>query len=102
MSIKDIKTIKLTDYETSTLQNNIGDFAQQLVRVPFLDGNLIEDVSLSTTATEVAHGLGREPVGYFIVKANAAVDVYDTTSTTPKVTIKLTASTTATCNIWIF
>lgn len=102
MSIKDIKTIKLSDYETSSLQQNLAAFSKQLIRVPLLDGNLLTDIDVSTTAAEIAHGLGREPVGYFIVKSTAGVTLFDSASLTPKVTIKLTASATATCNIWIF
>ena len=102
MSIKDVKTIKMTEYETSQLQSSVIDFSSQLTRVPFLDGNLIEGVSVSTTALEVSHGLGRTPVGYFIVKASAGVTVFDSATTTPKATIKLTGSATSTINIWIF
>ena len=102
MSIKDIKTVRLEEYPLTTLQSNLSEFTKQLTRVPFLDGNLIQDVSVSTTAKEVPHGLGREPIGYFVVKADSSVNVFDTTSTTPKVTIKLTASASATVSLWVF
>lgn len=102
MSIKDVKTIKMTEYETTQLQQSVIDFTSQLTRVPFLAGNLVEGVLLSTTALEVSHGLGRIPVGYFIVKASAGVTVFDSASTTPKATIKLTGSATSTVNLWIF
>ena len=102
MSIKDVKTLKLSDYESSALQQNLLEFSRQLTRVPLLGGNLIKDVSVSTTAIELAHGLGREPVGYIVIKSSAGVTLFDSTSLTPKVTIKLTASASATCNIWIF
>ena len=58
VSIKGVRNIKLSDYETSALQQSLLAFSSQLTRVPFLDGNLIEDISISTTATEVAHELG--------------------------------------------
>lgn len=102
MAIKDFKRISTQDETTNRLQGNIQEFFKQLTSNPLLDGNLIEDVAVSTTAVEVNHGLGREPVGYITVKADANVTIYDTTSTTPKVTLKLTASATATVSLYIF
>tara|TARA_R110002126_G_scaffold172712_6_gene321516 strand:- start:2544 stop:2852 length:309 start_codon:yes stop_codon:yes gene_type:complete len=102
MSIKDVVTIKMTEYETTQLQQAVANFSSQLTRVPFLDGNLVEGVALTTSALEVPHGLGRTPLGYFIVKASAGVTVFDTDSTTPSVTIKLTGSATSTVSLWVF
>ena len=102
MSLKEFKKLNIKDFETNQLQNNVAEFLNQVTSKSILDGRILENVAVSTTATEIAHGLGRKPLGYIIVKSNAHVTIYDTTSTTPTVTIKLTASATATINLWIF
>ena len=100
--MRDFKQVNIKDFETSQLQRNTADFVQQLLDNPLLDGVLLEDIDVTTTATAFSHGLGREPRGYIIVKANASVTIYVTTSTTPKTTLKLTGSGTATISLWVF
>ena len=102
MSLKKIKTINSKDYELSKVQRNTAAFAQQLIGNPILDGNLLEDLAVTTTATDFSHGLGRKPLGYILVKASAGVTLFDTESTTPNVTLKLTASASSTISIWVF
>lgn len=102
MSLKDFKKIGITDFDTRKLQENTAEYIAQLTSNPLLSGRIIEGIDVSTTAVDIAHGLGREPLGYFIVKASAQVTVFDSTSTTPKVTLKLTGSATATINIYVF
>jgi len=102
MSLKEFKTLNVKDYELAKVQDNTSEFISQIISNPILGGVLLKGLDVTTTATDFAHGLGREPVGYFIVKANAQVTVFDTVSTTPKVALKLTGSTTATINLWVF
>ena len=102
MSIKDVNTIKMTEYETTQLQSSVIDFSAQLTRVPFLDGNLVEGISVSTTVTNVSHGLGRTPVGYIVVKAAAGVTIFDTATVTPTTTIGITSDNDTTISLWIF
>ena len=102
MSLKEFKRIGITDFDTRKLQENTAEYLNQITGNPILAGRLLKDVSVSTTAAEIAHGLDREPLGYLIVKADVQVTVFDTASITPKVTIKLTGSATATINLWIF
>jgi hypothetical protein len=102
VAIKDLKTINSQDYELSTIQRNTSEFAQQLIGNPLLDGNLLKDIAVSVTATEFAHGLGRKPQGYIVVKASTGVTLSDSASLTPNTTIKLTASASSTVSIWVF
>ena len=102
MALRELKTINSKDYELATIQRNTSEFVDQLMKVPFIEGRLLEDLAVSTTATDFPHGLGRVARGYFIVKANAGVTLFDTASTTPAVMIKLTASATATISLWVF
>ena len=102
MSLKSLRASQIQDYETNTFQRNVIDFSTQLVKNPMLDGLLLTDIAVSTTAVEVPHNLGRDIVGYLVVKSDAAVSVFSSTSTTPKVTVKLTADASATVNLWVF
>jgi len=100
--MKDFKQFNIKDFSTNQLQRNTAEFTQQLTNNPLLDGVLLEGLSVSTSATDFAHGLGRAPRGYFVVKASAAAAVFDTTSVTPTTTLKLTSSATATISLWVF
>jgi len=102
MSLKDFKKTNIKDYEINRLQENIGEYVAQFTSNPLLDGRVIENIVVSTTATEFAHGLGRELRGYFIVKSNTHVTIYNTTSITPKTSMKLVGSTTATISVYVF
>lgn len=50
------------------LQNNLEAALQALPNSLILDGQLLEGVVLGTTATLVAHKLGRLPNGWFVVR----------------------------------
>lgn len=67
---------------------------------PLLNGRLIEDITLFTTASSYEHRLNRVPKGYFVVKAN---DNATTSSTgSDDKFIKLRANGTVTVSIWVF
>ena len=102
MSLKEFKKLHIKEFETSRLQSNVAEYVNQITSNPTLDFRILEDISVSTTATDIDHGLGRPVLGYFIIKSNAQVTIFDTTSTTPNVTVKITASATATINLYVF
>jgi|GEM_PF-2729487 len=68
-----------------------------------LNSNLVE-VVLSTGDTVVGHSLGRVPIGYFVVDANASANVWTsaTVSVTPLQTIVLLASATVAVKLYFF
>ena len=96
------KSFTPKDAELARLVQSMKEFFGQFTNNPLLSGVIIKGVAVSTTAVAVSHNLGRIPEGYYIVKANAAVTVFDTTSTTPNSTIILTGSSTATVDLYIF
>ena len=67
---------------------------------PFLKGNLIEGVSLSTTATQLEHKLGLTPLGYIIVSQSASASIFTTAKDQNFLTLQASASVTV--NIWVF
>lgn len=74
--MKPLKTLQIRDDVLSRFQDNVRDAFSQVTRLPLLDGNLIEGISLvSGSDNRVAHKLGRVPRLWFVVDldANAVV-----------------------------
>jgi hypothetical protein len=69
-----------------------------------LQGRLLEDLSVSTGTNAIAHGLGRNLVGYFVVRNNAAVTFYDAQASQqrPDLFLSLVASGAATISLYVF
>jgi predicted esterase len=67
-------------------------------------GVLVADLALTTTPQRVTHGLGREPVGVFMVKGQTgAFDIVWTQDTNPGRFLQLAASAgTPTVSVWVF
>lgn len=86
------------------LQDSIDSAFRKLFSlVPILDGRLLENVVLTTTAVEVPHGLGRKPRGWILVKSGVSIIVYQTSeSAYPELNLRLTASGTDVVSIWVF
>jgi hypothetical protein len=87
--------------DVNALQDNIFAAIEQIRGHDLLKGRLIEDIELTTTAIVVDHKLGRPHVGWFVVKKNAGVDVWETSDSTD-VAIGLDASGTVTISLWVF
>lgn len=97
-------TIRSDDEALMSVQDSVRDSINQLVKVPILDGVLLEDLVVSTTITPFPHRLNRAYRGFFITKSNADVRIWDaSTSLTDRTKfIDLDASGSATISIWIF
>lgn len=82
------------------VQDGVFASADEIKSIPILNGVLLEDVALISGTTKVPHRLGRRPRGYLVAKSTAAIDVYDTGTTTTD--IDLVSSAAATVSLWIF
>jgi len=87
------------------VQENIEQTFKSVLSVPLLNGRLLTDIQLITGQTNrVEHKLGRNMIGYIIVRKNAAATIYDTKSS--KVAdqgfLLLSTSTNTITDIWIF
>lgn len=71
---------------------------------PLVNGRILEGVQLVKNGNAVAHGLGRKLRGWFFVRIDAAVTVFDTQATNqrPDLTLALSASGPATVSIYVF
>lgn len=95
---------KITVRDNSLFQRDVSQFSAELIDNPLLNGQLIENVSLSATTYSVSHGLGRAYRGYIVVKRNAnQLEYVDTTSTAnPTTHIPLKAGGAVTVSLWVF
>lgn len=88
--------------ELNRIQGQVGKTFDKITACPLLDGILIEDVALTTSATNVNHKLNRVPIGWIVVNNNANAVVYSSAASLPKQYLTLTASASCTVSLWVF
>lgn len=74
--------------------------AKEAAKTEILNGRLLSDIVVATVSRRFDHGLGRQPVGWFIVDKTSALDVWRTDWDTR--TISLDASASSTITIYVF
>lgn len=93
------------DIATNRFQSSLKASVESFLDVPFLNGALIEDVSVNVgVTTDVPHTLNRAYRGWLLVDNNASVIVHRDSSSTadPQKFLPLTASSAATITVWVF
>lgn len=88
--------------ELNRIQSQVSKTFDKITACPLLDGILIEDVALTTSATNVNHKLNRAPLGWIVVDNNANAVVYSSAASLPKQYLTLTASAACTVSLWVF
>ena len=71
------KVFKPLDQEFNRLQDSIEQAVNPVIDSRIVDGVYIKEVDLSTADTFVEHKLGREPLGFIVVRKFAAGDVFE-------------------------
>ena len=105
MGIDKLKKFKLTGQEfTPTdfnrFQQNVDEFSQRVSSKDVLDGELLTASLSGGVATNVDHGLGRQPLSYIICEQDTAATIFNSGIT--ENTITLTASIAVNVKIWVF
>lgn len=70
---------------------------------PLLKGpanGVLISTTVATTPTQVDHGLGRTPTGWFVISAEGPVSVHQTATSANSLTLVATATTSV--KLWIF
>ena len=83
----------------------VDDALRGIIRVPILQGRLVESVDLTSTFQDVAHGLGRPAVGYIVVGSTdgASIKRDKASERNPSQTIRLATDTGSdTVDLWVF
>lgn len=75
-----------------------------LLANPIVNGSLLKNISVTTGANSIAHGLQRKLQGYIVVLNSANVTFYDTQATNqmPDIYLVLHASGAATISLYVF
>ena len=81
----------ITDVEKALLR---------IIAVPFLWGEVITEVAISTSTTEVFHRLGRQPVGWVLLDNTADSRIWRVSW--DKSVIVLDTSATTIITLWVF
>lgn len=83
------------------IQDAVAAAFKPLFSSQIVDGVLVKNVTLTTTATKVSHTLARTPLGYIVVDLNKDARIFRTAWDTN--TISLTSTDTGTLvSLWIF
>jgi hypothetical protein len=104
-SLTNFKKLGTKNTELQKVQQNVENAITTIIRKEIIDGILLKNVCLEPSiSNEVKHGLGREPLGWTIVRKRADARIWDIQdfNTTPSKTLSLTCSHAVTVDIWIF
>jgi len=99
VSLQDLSDNSATQRILNTIQQNVGEKFNELDKVSLLNNVLLKNVSVNTSAT-INHGLGREPVGYIVVRKSANAQIWDTAITADSLTINSSAAITITLYVF--
>lgn len=94
--------LQLGEFKLDQMQKNVVGAINNINQVPFLNGNLLKDVSVSASQVSIEHKLKRDYQGFFITKINANANVWISSDSEANLFIKLTASGNCTVDIWVF
>jgi len=100
LKLQSLARLFFSDSAQSRFQDNLTEFTNQLTDCPFLKGNLLENVSIAITNTQIPHKLGYIPSGFFITTKNATGDVYQVSSDVNYITLKASSATVV--SLWVF
>lgn len=93
----------LPNFDKGKVDQRVGDLLNLIRGISFLDGTLLEAVSLTTAVELVQHGLGRKPLGYLVLSQNASASIYEADKQLrTNSTFSIQASATVTADIWVF
>ncbi len=99
MAIKDLETIQFDDEKINRMQAFNKKFCAQFLNKEIIDGRLVA-INLSAGSNTVNHGLGRKPIGYWVVSKSANIDIWGNSFNETSLT--LSSSGTVTGSIWVF
>ena len=100
-----VKQIDPENQSITQTQSNVNTAVRQIANSPIIDGVLIKNIDVGTTDTVINHKLGREPLGWIIVRKNEAGEIYESTTVNnnrEKFLLLRGSTATTDTNFWIF
>ena len=105
MALKKLKKLKLQERPLQQLQDNVDIALNQVVNRELLDGQILQNISLSASGVnEIEHKLGRELLGWMVVRSRAQSTVWDNQDDNVRqsATLLLNASADVVVDLWVF
>lgn len=105
---RNIKSFKKLDTENTSLnkfQDNVEGALQGIINAPIINGTLVKDICLEAgVVNEVHHKLGREPIGWIVVRKRKDSRIWDVQdyNVNPSRTLSIACSHQVTVDIWVF
>lgn len=101
---KDFKKVANANDDTMKLQERLQEFFKAIQNCPLLDGVLLTNVELTTGLNSVPHKLGRELIGWIVVRPRADARLWDSQDDNifKTKTLALNASADTTVDLWVF
>jgi hypothetical protein len=94
-----VRRINTTNQDLQLIQGNIQAAFQQLQSLPLVDGSEVKEVSIGTSPTQVAHGLGLQPSKWVLTDIQADARVWRTAWDDKFLTLQ--ASAQVTVSLWV-
>ena len=82
--------------------NSVAEFVRPLEQNPILDFRILTDVTISSTAVDIPHKLGRPWTGWFVTSRTNGVVPYESTQTDTSLYLTLIAASSTTVDIYVF
>lgn len=103
--ISQLMKIKTKDKDLMSFQDSVEQLFQEIAPNPFIKGNLVRNVSLSSASVNaVSHGLKEPVTGYIITRNSSGTLIWDTQNqnANAKLTFYLNTSANTTVDVWFF
>lgn len=104
-SLTNLKKIGVVDTDLQKVQQNIENAIQPIIQKAIIDGILLKKVCLEAGhSNEVKHSLGREPLGWLVVRKRADARIWDVHdfNRNPSKTLSIACSHDVTVDLWVF
>ena len=101
--MKQFSTRKTGDDTTDRNFDDLASFTASVIAGRIADNVIVENVIVGTSPVNIAHRLGRTPIGWVVVDKNANSDVWSPSSSPqPSSLLTLQASTPVTIKLLVF
>lgn len=99
-----LQRIQTGDRVLNMIQDNVSNILDPYSSKEILQGQILQNVDLASGSNNVAHKLGRKPIGWFLVRRRSTAVIYDTQDTNPDsaLFLRLVASAETTVDLYVF
>lgn len=96
------KRVQSASRELNDVQDATAQIIREITRFEELSGVAARGVTLTTTPSAIAHGLGRQPIGWRVTDKTDAGDIYRVTWDDRTVTLRIAAGGPTRCDLFFW